>query len=41
MSRLVKKISTQPAVVLGAVMLLGVLEFVALQRSQHKRRSVR
>lgn len=34
MDRIVKKLSLRPSVVLGGMVLLGVLEFVALQRSQ-------
>ena len=34
MSRLVRKISVSRPVTLGAVVLLGVVEFVALRRNQ-------
>jgi hypothetical protein len=34
MDSIVRKLSRRPSVVLGGMVLLGVLEFVALQRSQ-------
>lgn len=34
MARIVKKLVRHPGLVLGGVVVLGVLEFVALQRSQ-------
>lgn len=39
MDNIVRKLSFHPSVVLSGMVLLGVLEFVALQRSQRGRRS--
>lgn len=36
MEKLVRTIGNRPAIVFGGVVLLGVLEFVALQRSQRR-----
>jgi hypothetical protein len=38
MDQLVRKLVRRPSVVLGGMVLLGVLEFVALQRSQWRNR---
>jgi len=38
MARIVQKIAQHPGVVLSGVVVLGVLEFVALQRSQRANR---
>ena len=38
MDHIVKTLSRRPSLMLGGVVLLGVLEFVALQRSQRQRR---
>lgn len=38
MSQIVRSIQKHPALALGAVALWGVFEFVALQRSQAKRK---
>lgn len=38
MARIVQKIAQHPGVVLSGVVVLGVLEFVALQRSQRASR---
>lgn len=38
MNKLVRKLSQRPSIVLGGVLMLGVLEFVALQRSRPRRR---
>jgi hypothetical protein len=41
MDSIVRKLASRPSVVLGGMVLLGVLEFVALQRSQWKSRQLR
>lgn len=38
MTGMVRKLSTHPSIILGGMMVLGMLEFVALQRSQRQAR---
>lgn len=39
MDRIARKLAHHPGVVLGGVVVLGVLEFVALQRAHRRRRA--
>lgn len=41
MDTIVRKLAHRPSVILGGMVLLGMLEFVALQRSQWKVRQLR
>lgn len=41
MNQLVRRIAVSPPVVISGVLLYGVIEFVALQRSQLRERVVR
>ena len=41
MDSIVRKLASRPSMILGGMVLLGVLEFVALQRSQWKFRQMR
>lgn len=38
MTGMVRKLSTHPSIILGGMVVLGMLEFVALQRSQRQAR---